>query len=50
MSSYRWIQLLKNYLFEILNLGNWDLPFDSFDLEALDRLAKGGELVEQFVI
>jgi hypothetical protein len=26
-----------------LNLGHCDLPFDSFDLEALDRLAQGGE-------
>jgi hypothetical protein len=30
-------------LFEILNFGHCDLPFDSFDLEALDRLAQGGE-------
>ena len=29
--------------FEILNFGHCDLPFDSFDLEALDRLAQGGE-------
>jgi hypothetical protein len=26
-----------------LNFGHWYLPFDSFDLEALDRLAQGGE-------
>jgi hypothetical protein len=26
------------------------MPFDSFDLEALDRLAQHGELVEPFVI
>ena len=36
--------------FVILNFGDCDLPFDSFDLEALDRLAQGGELVEPFVI
>ena len=24
-------------------MGHCDLPFDSFDLEALDRLAQGGE-------
>jgi hypothetical protein len=29
--------------FDILNFGHCDLPFDSFDLEALDRLAQGGE-------
>jgi hypothetical protein len=29
--------------FEILNFGQCDLPFDSFDLEALDRLAQGGK-------
>ena len=23
--------------------GHWNLPFDSYDLEALDRLAQGGE-------
>ena len=28
----------------------WILSFDSFDLEALDRLAQDGELVEPFVI
>ena len=28
--------------------GHCDLPFDSFDLEALDRLAQGGEQVEPF--
>jgi hypothetical protein len=51
------------FLFWSLNLGIWNLPFDSFDLEALDRLAQGGEsfdfaqdrepverLVEPFVI
>jgi hypothetical protein len=27
----------------MLNFGHCDLPFDSFDLEALDRLAQGGE-------
>jgi hypothetical protein len=26
-----------------LSFGHCDLPFDSFDLEALDRLAQGGE-------
>jgi hypothetical protein len=26
-----------------LNFGHCDLPFDSFDHEALDRLAQGGE-------
>ena len=36
--------------FEILNFGHWDLPFDSFDLEALDRLAQGGEIIEPFEI
>jgi hypothetical protein len=49
--------------FEILNFGHCDLPFDSFDLETLDRLAQGGEsfgfaqdrdpverLVEPFII
>jgi hypothetical protein len=30
-------------LFGILNFGHCDLPFGSFDLEALDRLAQGGE-------
>jgi hypothetical protein len=48
---------------ETVNIGIWNLPFDSFDLEALDRLAQGGEsfdfaqdrepverLVEPFVI
>ena len=30
-------------LFGSLELGIWILPFDSFDLEALDRLAQGGE-------
>ncbi len=30
-------------MFGILNLGHCDLPFDSYDLEALDRLAQGGE-------
>ncbi len=30
-------------MFGILNLGHSDLPFDSFDLEALDRRAQGGE-------
>ena len=34
--------------FGILNFGLCDLPFDSFDLEALDGLAQGGELVEPF--
>jgi hypothetical protein len=29
-------------LFGILNFGHCDLPFDSFDTEALDRLAQGG--------
>ena len=29
-------------MFEILNFSHCDLPFDSFDLEALDRLAQGG--------
>jgi hypothetical protein len=29
---------------------NLDMPFDSFDLEALARLAQRGELVEPFVI
>jgi hypothetical protein len=33
-----------------LDIGIRDLPFDSFDLEALDRLAQGGELVEPFGI
>jgi hypothetical protein len=46
-----------------LNIGIWNLPFDAFDLEALDSLAQGGEsfdsaqdrepverLVEPFVI
>jgi hypothetical protein len=33
-----------------LNFGNSNLPFDSFDLEALDRLAQGGEPVEPFRI
>ena len=27
----------------VLNFSHCDLPFDSFDLEALDRLAQGGE-------
>ena len=27
----------------VLSFGHWDLPFDLFDLEALDRLAQGGE-------
>jgi hypothetical protein len=36
--------------FRILNFGHWCLPFDSFDLEALDRFAQGGELVEPFDI
>ncbi len=27
----------------ILNFGHCNLPFDSSDLEALDRLAQGGE-------
>ena len=36
---------LNPYNFRIL-----DLPFDSFDFEALDRLAQGGELVEPFRI
>jgi len=30
-------------MFGILIFGHWYLPFDSFDLEALDRLAQGGE-------
>ena len=30
-------------MFGILNFDHCDLPFDSFDLEALDRLAQGGE-------
>ena len=30
-------------MFGILNFRHCDLPFDSFDLEALDRLAQGGE-------
>ena len=30
--------------------GHWYLSFDSFDLEAHDRLAQIGELVEPFVI
>jgi hypothetical protein len=30
--------LSNHFGFEI-----WDLPFGSFDLEALDRLAQGGE-------
>jgi hypothetical protein len=34
---------IKTQLFGILNFGHCDLPFDSFDLEALDRLAQGGE-------
>ena len=29
-------------MFGVLNFGPCDLPFDSFDLEALDRLAQGG--------
>ncbi len=33
--------------FEILNFGHWDLPFDSFDLEALDRFAQDREPVER---
>ena len=50
-------------MFGSLEIGIWILPFDSFDLEALDRLAQGGEsfdfaqdrepverLVEPFVI
>ena len=38
-------QHLKKSLIRILNL-----PFDSFDIEAHDRLAQGGELVEPFRI
>ncbi len=30
-------------MFGSLEIGIWILPFDSFDLEALDRLAQGGE-------
>ena len=30
-------------MFGILNFGHCNLPFDSFDLEALDWLAQGGE-------
>ena len=30
-------------MFDILNFRHCDLPFDSFDHEALDRLAQGGE-------
>ena len=50
-------------MFGSLEIGIWILPFDSFDLEALDRLVQGGEsfdsaqdrepverLVEPFVI
>ncbi len=37
-------------MFEELKIRIWILPCDSFDLEALDRLAQGGELVEPFVI
>ena len=33
---------IKSQLFGILNFGHCDLPFDSFDHEALDRLAQGG--------
>ena len=29
--------------YETINIGILNLPFDSFDLEALDRLAQGGE-------
>ena len=29
-------------MFGILNFGHCDLPFDSFDLEALDRLTQSG--------
>jgi hypothetical protein len=32
--------------FGILNFCDCDLPFDSFDLEALDRLAQGGESID----
>ena len=34
---------IRRQLFGILNFGHCDLPFDSFDHEALDRLAQGGE-------
>jgi hypothetical protein len=37
-------------VFWSLDIGIRDLPFDSFALEALDRLAQGGELVELFGI
>jgi hypothetical protein len=30
-------------LVHLRRIGHWNLPFDSFDLEALDRLAQGGE-------
>jgi hypothetical protein len=36
-------------LVRLRQIGHCDLPFDSYDLEALDRLAQGGgELVEPF--
>ena len=34
---------IKNQLIGISNFGHCDLPFNSFDLEALDRLAQGSE-------
>ena len=34
---------LTGFEFRISNFGHCDLPFDSFDLEALDRLTQGGE-------
>jgi hypothetical protein len=37
-------------MLESFKIRIWILPFDSFDLEAFDRLAQGGELVEPFAI
>ena len=36
---------VNRQLLGVLNFGHCDLPFDSHDLEALDRLAQGGEVV-----
>ena len=37
---------IKIQLFGPRRIGHCDLPFDSFDLEALDRLAQGGESLD----
>jgi len=42
-SKLQYPNKVRNQLFGILSFGHCDLPFDSFDPEALDRLAQGGE-------